>query len=53
METDKKIISSINDVRCCIVSRLSIVPYCKKSKYCRVLQCQWCKRSRRAVLKVM
>ena len=36
METDEILILSINDVLCCIVSRLSIVPYSKKSKFCNV-----------------
>ena len=33
METDEKIILLINDVLCCIVSRLSIVWYFNWSKY--------------------
>ena len=32
----KKIILSINDVMCCNVRRISIVPYFKLSKYCNV-----------------
>ena len=36
METDEKIILLRNDVLCCIVSRLSIVPYSEWSKYCNV-----------------